>query len=731
MTLKRTTEKGHGGARKFRLALIALMGSTALMTPSPVHAEFRNLGDATPDTLWYQANGVSGNGRFVVGEGFDTDNEDNQYSFLYDMSTGTTYNIGQMVPSAPTIVFDVSNAGAVVGAANMADSTIRNAFRWTLDGGFENLGSFDGVSTAVDSIATAISDDGRRVAGYSYSSDSPWLPRAFVWVEGATTGVIDNRQMHVLASLTPTGRSMAEAISGDGLFAAGMSNVASGNYHAVRWDMRNITSNYISAVQDLGTLGGSESMANGISRDGRVVIGWSGHAGPYGIHAFRWEEGGTRGGVANPQMEDLGTLGGESSEALAVNADGSIVVGRSDDDDTYDDRAFRWTRETGMIKVSDWLAQSGVDIGDVVLKSATGVSDDGGVIVGRMEDPESEGGETAFIARVAVPDPDPDPGHNPGPTPPPGIMNVSEYNRTLYDAGYAGWAGRMVANVPLTGAHHRPMMNYPTQANGVCGWTNGDIAHYDDGRNTGVSLAEAGLCGDLLDGTMRIGLGGGVLHSQQDLMNNGDADLDGQYAIGELNWHPEGVPVLFSATGLYGGWDADIHRGYSNGAAMAYSDGDTDMRSGILRLRADWQNAFSLGSTGFSPYLAYTWGRTTVDAYTETGGPFPSRFDEQVVTTSEIRLGLASSTELTSAITLRGSMELVHATGDASRAKGQVVGLYGFDLGGGTFAETWVRAGADIDLRVTENAVISLSGHAATEGLDAQISGAARFQVLF
>ncbi|ATN33107.1 hypothetical protein ACO34A_04730 [Rhizobium sp. ACO-34A] len=73
-------------------------------------------------------------------------------------------------------------------------------------------------------------------------------------------------------------------------------------------------------------------------------------------------------------------------------------------------------------------------------------------------------------------------------------------------------------------------------------------------------------------------------------------------------------------------------------------------------------------------------------------------------------------------------MELVHSTGDVPRARGQVVGLYGFDLGGGSFAETWVRAGADIDLKVTENAVISLSGHAATEGMDAQISGLPAFR---
>lgn len=285
--------------------------------------------------------------------------------------------------------------------------------------------------------------------------------------------------------------------------------------------------------------------------------------------------------------------------------------------------------------------------------------------------------------------------------------------------------------MPLNGAHHRVLMDFPTQPSGICGWTNGDLAHYDDGRDTGVALAEAGLCGDLADGTVRIGLGGGLMHSTQDLMNDGSAELDGRYLVGELDWQPDGLPVIFSLTGLYGGSDAEIRRAYSNGATMAYSEGETDLVSGTLRLRADWKDAFRLGTTSFSPYVSYAVSRTTVDGYTETGGSFPATFDEQVVDSGEVRLGLASRTELTSAVALRGTLELVHGAGDAPLASGQVIGLHGFSFGGGSYSETWVRAGADLDVKVTESALLSLSMHAATEGLDAQISGAARLQVLF
>jgi probable HAF family extracellular repeat protein len=71
---------------------------------------------------------------------------------------------------------------------------------------------------------------------------------------------------------------------------------------------------------DLGTLGGSESRANGINDAGQVV-GWadilSGHDPSFRHdHAFWYENG---------SMHDLGTLGGSYSEAYGINDAGQIV----------------------------------------------------------------------------------------------------------------------------------------------------------------------------------------------------------------------------------------------------------------------------------------------------------------------------------------------------------------------------------------------------------------------
>jgi probable HAF family extracellular repeat protein len=68
----------------------------------------------------------------------------------------------------------------------------------------------------------------------------------------------------------------------------------------------------------LGTLGGNQSSALGVSADGAVVVGMARNAAGQ-RRAFRW--------TASGGMQDLGTLGGGGSWAYGVSADGAVVVG--------------------------------------------------------------------------------------------------------------------------------------------------------------------------------------------------------------------------------------------------------------------------------------------------------------------------------------------------------------------------------------------------------------------
>jgi len=127
-----------------------------------------------------------------------------------------------------------------------------------------------------------------------------------------------------------------------------------------------------------GTLGGSSSRAYGISADGNVVVGYSDITGDSAWHAFRWTQAGG--------MMDLGTLGGgTSSTAYNSSADGSVVVGYSMINSS-DYHAFLWTQAGGMI-----------DLGTLggTKSFAFSVSDDGSVVVGSSR--RSDNLEHAFI----------------------------------------------------------------------------------------------------------------------------------------------------------------------------------------------------------------------------------------------------------------------------------------------------------------------------------------------
>jgi probable HAF family extracellular repeat protein len=88
---------------------------------------------------------------------------------------------------------------------------------------------------------------------------------------------------------------------------------------------------------DLGTLGGTTSDATAINESGLVVGKSKTAAGA--THAFRWTSG--------TGMVDLGTLGGTDSDAADVN-DAGVIVG-SATTAAGDSHAFRWTAGGGMV----------------------------------------------------------------------------------------------------------------------------------------------------------------------------------------------------------------------------------------------------------------------------------------------------------------------------------------------------------------------------------------------
>jgi probable HAF family extracellular repeat protein len=116
-------------------------------------------------------------------------------------------------------------------------------------------------------------------------------------------------------------------------------------------------------MQDLGVLPGDIlSQAHRINNSG-AVIGSS--TGANRTHAFLWN--------AASGMRDLGTLGGDFSDALDLNNNGD-VVGTSTV--AMGARAFHWSSTTGMQDLNALIpANSGV-----VLTSAIGINNAGLIV---------------------------------------------------------------------------------------------------------------------------------------------------------------------------------------------------------------------------------------------------------------------------------------------------------------------------------------------------------------
>ena len=323
----------------------------------------QDLGGLTSSSMGSDANAVSADGSVVVGQ-VDYGSGGKYHAFRWT-SDGGMQDLGDLTANGTgwSVAYSASADGsAVVGHASYAAYGL-HAFRWTIDGGMQDLGDLTASGTG-SSAARAVSADGRVVAGQAdYVLYGKY--HAFRWTsEGG---------MQDLGDLTAsgTGTSYTNAISADGSAVVGGADYGTGaNAHAFRWTSAG-------GMQDLGDLtasGTGSSNAIAISADGSVVVGEASYGSGWWSHAYRWTSDGG--------MQDLGDLtasGTGWSEASAVSADGSVVVGEANYGSSWWSHAYRWTSDGGMQDLGD-LTASGTG-----WSAARAVSADGSVVVGRAD----------------------------------------------------------------------------------------------------------------------------------------------------------------------------------------------------------------------------------------------------------------------------------------------------------------------------------------------------------
>jgi len=234
---------------------------------------------------------------------------------------------------------------------------------------FQGVGDLPGGT--VESAAYAVSADGRTIVGSSVSSNGV---EAFRWRDGVMTG---------LGSLPgSTFGSRANGVSGDGSVIVGRSR-SSLTLEGFRWEN--------GTMVGLGTIPGyASSAALGVARDGHTIIGHGyrdlqlneslDDINYTAIQAALWTNG------VPVALGDLpgGPFDSASGGPGAINANGTIILGRSRTEISQTYEACRWIN--GEIGALGFLP------GGLPYSMALAISGDGAAIVGRSSSARSTQG---------------------------------------------------------------------------------------------------------------------------------------------------------------------------------------------------------------------------------------------------------------------------------------------------------------------------------------------------
>jgi probable HAF family extracellular repeat protein len=242
------------------------------------------------------------------------------HAFLWQK--GVVRDLGTLPGGTSSSAVAINDRGQVVGVSCSETGTACRAFIWQ-NGTLTDLGTLGGDDTQPVDINERGQIVGTATTGKMGANRSP-IRHAFLWQDGKMTD---------LGTLGGP-RSWASAINDRGQVVGQANTTAKSKGGSNPWLMgMPIAHAFLwqnGKMRDLGTLGGEYSNADAINAQGRVI-------GDTGGHAFLWRDGKTT---------DLGTLPEQTtSEAVAIN-ERDQVVGTTYDDERTRSRAFLWQNGT-------------------------------------------------------------------------------------------------------------------------------------------------------------------------------------------------------------------------------------------------------------------------------------------------------------------------------------------------------------------------------------------------
>ena len=295
--------------------------------------------------------------------------------------------------------YSVSENGKVVVL-----NTVDNNFYWTPEKGIHLLGEI--ASDTSNSGHPLVTADGKKIAVMVAKPETGVNQMSIYDIESDTWKYLGG-----LGGVSDNETSSVWGMSADGKYISGLGATKDGSFHGIVW-------NEATGFTDLKTDGEYYSRANGISDDGKIVVGW--HDTDFDRWCVYWENGERHqvldqdgyevlelAGVSGNGKWMIGATGEDvamrysketgvqliehpkqgfyfNGAATAINTDGSVIVGfyRPWPGPAFMGEGFIWTEKTGRVELNEYVKSLGYDDLGITFALPLGMSKDGTKIVG-------------------------------------------------------------------------------------------------------------------------------------------------------------------------------------------------------------------------------------------------------------------------------------------------------------------------------------------------------------